>query len=92
MRQALCVAAVLIACPSSALHHATVLRRPCARPLPVQAATRRAAVNLALSGKVTIEQKKIVLNAAEWDSLGRPGIVRVRLQQQQVDTCATSDT
>ena len=44
MRQALCVAAVLIACPSSALHHATVLRRPCARPLPVQAATRRAAV------------------------------------------------
>ena len=44
MRQALCVAAVLIACPSSALHHATVLRRPCARPLPVQAATRRTAV------------------------------------------------
>ena len=44
MRKALCVAAVLIACPSSALHHATVLRRPCARPLPVQAATRRAAV------------------------------------------------
>ena len=34
MRQTLCLAAALIACPSSALHHATVLRRPCARPLP----------------------------------------------------------
>ena len=46
MRQTLCLAAALIACPSSALHHASVLRRPCARPLPVAVTPRRSGVLL----------------------------------------------
>jgi homogentisate 1,2-dioxygenase len=44
--------------------------------------TRRAAVRLAMAGKVLIEQKGAPVDVIGWNAQGRPGIIRVRLLEE----------